>query len=74
MQEKQFDYRSVILVFLLIAGLLVLLLLNRNKSYNNSVQQVPIRIGFPAPDFSFFDIKGKKAGIIVRSRLALPLR
>ena len=63
MQEKQFDYRSVILVVLLIAGLLVLLLLNRNRSYNYSVQQVPIKTGLRAPDFTFPDINGKMASL-----------
>ena len=63
MQEKQFDYRSVILVVLLVAGFLVLLLLNRNRSYDYSMQQVPIKIGFPAPDFTFPDINGKMTSL-----------
>jgi peroxiredoxin len=58
-QEKQFDYRSVILVFLLIASLLVLVLLHRNRSSGNPVQQAPIRIGLPAPDFTFPGLDGK---------------
>ena len=58
-QEKQFDYRSVILVFILIAGLLALVLLHRNRSSDNPVQQVPIKIGLPAPDFKFPGIDGK---------------
>ena len=59
MQEKQFNYRSAIVIFLLIAGMLVLLLLNRNKSYNNSVKIVPIEVGLPAPDFTFPGMDGK---------------
>jgi peroxiredoxin len=58
-QEKQFDYRSVILVFLLIAGLLVLVLLHRNRSSDSPVQQVPVRIGLSAPDFAFPGLDGK---------------
>jgi peroxiredoxin len=58
-QEKQFDYRSVILVFILIAGLLALVLLHRNRSSDSPVQQVPIKIGLPAPDFKFPGIDGK---------------
>jgi peroxiredoxin len=53
MQEKRIDYRSVILVFLSIAGLLVLWFLHGNRSYDGSGQQAPIEIGRPAPDFRF---------------------
>jgi peroxiredoxin len=59
-QERQFDYRSLILIILLIAGLLILWLLHRNRSYDNPVQQVPINIGLPAPDFTFPGMDGKK--------------
>lgn len=58
-KEKQFDYRAVILLFLVIAGLLVLVLLQRNTSSENPVQQVPLRIGLPAPDFAFPGLDGK---------------
>jgi len=63
MQEKQTNYRAVILIFLIIAGLLVLLLLNRNRSYNKSVKIVPIEIGLPAPDFTFPGINGKMVSL-----------
>jgi len=53
MQEKRIDYRSVILFFLSIAGLLVLWFLHGNRSYDGSGQQPPIEIGRPAPDFRF---------------------
>jgi peroxiredoxin len=58
-QEKKIDYRSAVLVFLLIAGLLVLWLLHRNRSSDNPVQQVPIETGLAAPDFTFPGIDGK---------------
>jgi peroxiredoxin len=58
-KEKQFDYRAVILLFLVIAGLLVLVLLQRNTSSENPVQKVPLRIGLPAPDFTFPGLDGK---------------
>jgi peroxiredoxin len=48
---------------LLIAGLLVLLLLNQNKSYNNSVKIVPIAVGLPAPDFTFPGMDGKMVSL-----------
>jgi peroxiredoxin len=63
MKEKQFDYRAAIVIFLLIAGLLVLLLLNQNKSYNNSVKIVPIAVGLPAPDFTFPGMDGKMVSL-----------
>ena len=58
MQEKKINYRTAILIFLMITGLLVLLLLNRNRSYYKSVKQVPIEVGLPAPDFTFPAING----------------
>jgi peroxiredoxin len=63
MKEKQFDYRAAIVIFLLIAGLLVLLLLNQNKSYNNSVKILPIAVGLPAPDFTFPGMDGKMVSL-----------
>jgi peroxiredoxin len=63
MKEKPFDYRAAIVIFLLIAGLLVLLLLNQNKSYNNSVKIVPIAVGLPAPDFTFPGMDGKMVSL-----------
>jgi peroxiredoxin len=63
MKEKQFDYRAAVVIFLLIAGLLVLLLLNQNKSYNNSVKIVPIAVGLPAPDFTFPGMDGKMVSL-----------
>jgi peroxiredoxin len=58
MQEKKIDYRAAILIFLMITALLVLLLLNRNRSNYKSVEQVPIEVGLPAPDFTFPTING----------------
>jgi len=59
MQEKKFDYRAAILIILTITGVLILLLLNRNRSYDESVKIVPIAVGLPAPDFTLPDINGK---------------
>lgn len=59
MKEKKVDYRAAVLVFLAIAGVLVLLLLHRGSPYFESVKQVPIKVGLPAPDFAFPDIQGK---------------
>ncbi len=63
MQEKKFDYRAAILIILTITGLLVLFLLNQNKSYNNSVKIVPIAVGLAAPDFKFPGMDGKMVSL-----------
>ncbi len=63
MKEKKIYYRTAILVFLTITGLLVLLLLNRNRSYYKSVKQVPIEVELPAPDFTFPGINGKMVSL-----------
>ena len=63
MQEKKFDYRAAILIVLTITGVLILLLLNRNRSYDESVKTVPIAVGLPAPDFTFPDINGKMVSL-----------
>jgi peroxiredoxin len=59
MQEKKVDYRAAVLVFLAIAGGLALLLLHRSKPNFKGVTQVPIKVGLPAPDFTFPDTHGK---------------
>jgi len=63
MPEKKMDYRGVILVFLMIAGGLVLFLLNRNGTYYPQGKQVSIAVGIPAPDFTFPDINGKMVSL-----------
>ncbi len=63
MQKKKINYRAAILVCLAITGFLVLLLLNRNRSYYKSVKQVPIAVGLPAPDFTFPGINGKMVSL-----------
>lgn len=63
MQEKKFDYRAAILIILTIAGVLILLLLNRNRPYYKSVKMVPIGIGILAPDFTFPGLHGKNVSL-----------
>ncbi|MEJ2024673.1 MAG: TlpA disulfide reductase family protein, partial [Deltaproteobacteria bacterium] len=58
MPDKKFDYRAVVLVFLAISGLLILLLLNRSHLPHRFSKQLSIRVGRPAPDFTFPDIEG----------------
>ena len=63
MQEKKFDYRAAVLIILTITGVLILLLLNRNRSHYKSVKLVPIKVGLPAPDFKFPDMGGKMVSL-----------
>ena len=63
MQEKKFDYRTALLIILTITGLLILLLLNRNRSHYKSVKIEPIGVGLPAPDFKFPDMNGKMVSL-----------
>lgn len=63
MQEKKFNFRAVILIFLMITGGLVLLLLNRNRSYYQPVKQVSVAVGLPAPDFTFSGVNGKMVSL-----------
>ena len=48
---------------MLIAGLSVLWLLQRSRSTDDSGPQAPVRVGFPAPDFTFPGIDGKKVSL-----------
>ena len=63
MKEKKFDYRGAILIFLMITGAMVLLLLNRNRTHYKSVKIVPIKVGLPAPDFTFSGLDGKMVSL-----------
>jgi len=59
MQEKKFDYRAAILMTLIITSVLILLLLHRDRSHDESVKMVPTGVGLTAPDFTFPDLDGK---------------
>ncbi len=63
MPAKKVDHRAIILVSLAIAGVLVLLSLNRSRPLVESVKQFPIKIGLHAPDFTFPDIHEKMTSL-----------
>jgi peroxiredoxin len=63
MQEKKFDYRAAILIILTVSSVLILLLLNRNRSYHESAKIVPVGVGLPAPDFTFPGLDGKNVSL-----------
>lgn len=60
MQEKKINYRAAILVFLAVAGLLILFSLKQNNSYLN---YSPLKTGLPAPNFTFPGLDGKMVSL-----------
>ena len=63
MKEKKFDYRAVILIFLMLTGVMVLLLLNRNRSNNDPANLMLIGIGLTASDFTLPGLDGKMVSL-----------
>jgi peroxiredoxin len=59
METKKFNYRAVILVFLAVAGLLVLFALNQKESFRKSFELKSLDVGRPAPNFEFPGLDGK---------------
>ena len=60
---RQIDYRSLVLVALLISGLLVLLALHRNLPFLQSAKVAPVQAGLPAPDFTLPGLDGKEVSL-----------
>lgn len=58
MEQKSLNYRPLILVILLIAGLVIIILLQLNKSGIRFTSRPTVKIGAPAPDFTFADLNG----------------
>ena len=63
MEEKRNNYRPAVLVFLMITSVLVLLMLNQKSLFLKSGQQVSLKIGLPAPDFTFPGLDGKMVSL-----------
>ncbi len=59
-KSKTTNYRAVVLVFLAVAGLLILFSLKQNNSYLN---YSPLKTGLPAPDFTFPGRDGKMVSL-----------
>jgi peroxiredoxin len=60
MQEKKNNYKAVILVFLAVAGLLILFSLKQNNSYLN---YSPLKTGLPAPNFTLSGLDDKMVSL-----------
>jgi peroxiredoxin len=59
-KSKTTNYRAVVLIFLAVAGLLVLFSLKENNSYLN---YSPLKTGLPAPNFTFPGLDGKMVSL-----------
>ena len=52
-KEKPINLTAAFIVFLAITTLLVVWSLKQNNPFFQSANQVPVRVGLPAPDFTF---------------------
>jgi peroxiredoxin len=60
METKKFNYRAVILVFLAVAGLVIVFALKQNNPY---LRYSPLRVGQPAPGFTLPGLDGKMVSL-----------
>jgi peroxiredoxin len=60
MEEKKFNYRAVILVFLGVAALVIVFALKQNNPY---LKYSPLRAGQSAPDFTLPGLDGKMVSL-----------
>jgi len=56
METKKFNYRAIILVFLVVALLVIVFVLKQNNPY---LKYSPLRVGDPAPNFTLPGLDGK---------------
>jgi len=59
MDEKKINYRTIVLILMAVSAVAVLFVLNQKKSSLKSFTPETLRIGRPAPDFSFPGLDGK---------------
>ena len=62
-KEKPINLTAAFIVFLAITTLLVVWSLKQNNPSFQSANQVPIRVGLPAPDFTLPGLDGKKVSL-----------
>ncbi len=62
-KEKPINLTAAFIVFLMITTLLVVWSLKQNNSFFQSVSQAPVRVGLPAPDFTYPGLDGKKVSL-----------
>ncbi len=59
MEKNKINITAAILVFLMITTLLVVWPLKQNNPFFQSANQAPVRVGLPAPDFTFPGLDGR---------------
>ena len=62
-KEKPINLTAAIIVFLTITTLLVVGSLKQNSPFFQSANQAPVRVGLPAPDFTFPGLDGEKTSL-----------
>ncbi len=62
-KEKPINLTAAFIVFLIITTLLVVWSLKQNNPFFQSANQAPVRVGLPAPDFTFPGLDGKKVSL-----------
>ena len=60
MKTKKFNYRAVVLVFLVVAAVVIMFALKQNNPY---LKFSPLRVGQPAPDFTLPGLDGKMVSL-----------
>jgi len=62
-KEKPINLTAAFIVFLAITTLLVVWSLKQNSPFFESANQAPVKVGLPAPDFTFPGLDGKKVSL-----------
>jgi peroxiredoxin len=62
-KEKPVNLTAAFIVFLIITTLLVVWSLKQNNPFFQSANQAPVRVGLPAPDFTFPGLDGNKVSL-----------
>ncbi len=62
-KEKPVNLTAAFIVFLMITTLLVVWSLKQNNPFFQSANQAPVRVGLPAPDFTFPGLDGNKVSL-----------
>ncbi len=62
-KEKPINLTALFIVFLMITTLLVVWSLKQNSPFFQSANQAPVRVGLPAPDFTYPGLDGKNVSL-----------
>jgi peroxiredoxin len=62
-KEKPINLTAAFIVFLMITTLLVVWSLKQNSPFFQSATQAPVRVGLPAPDFTYPGLNRKKVSL-----------